>query len=214
VKKSSIALASLLLASPLAAGELRGRVLAGDRPAAGVTVSALPYETPRDEALRLARGGAAPRALASAASGADGTFTLPVPHAQGAPEKLFALELTGGGIAPVRVEDVFSSAEAEDAGDVAVLRGEPLAGRVVDSSGAPVGDAETVLTAPAAGDGKPLPVLAKTGADGGFRFDAAAPGSLLAVRKAGRGRARRARSPRASGRPLARPRARGRRREA
>ena len=43
------------------AGEFRGRLLVGDRPAVGVTVSAVPYETPFEEAQREARRLPAPR---------------------------------------------------------------------------------------------------------------------------------------------------------
>ncbi|HKC26026.1 MAG TPA: carboxypeptidase-like regulatory domain-containing protein, partial [Thermoanaerobaculia bacterium] len=185
------ALVSIFLvasALPATAGELRGRVLSGEKPVAGATVAAVPYETPLEEARRLARGGAAPARLASAVTAADGTFVVALAadvKTPDAPEALVALEVSGAGVAAMRLEDVFSAVESEDAGDVAVPRGDPLAGRVVDGSGAPVAEAEVLLLARGEDDLRPVPVSAKTGADGAFRFEAAAPGSRVIVRKPG-----------------------------
>src|SRR5438128_2178148 len=48
---------AVVWAAAAGAGEIRGRLLSGGRPAAGVTVAAIPEEPPADEARRLARGG-------------------------------------------------------------------------------------------------------------------------------------------------------------
>jgi len=53
-----VLLVPLVFALPAAAGEIRGRLLVSngnDRPAAGVTVSAVPWETPGEEARREAK---------------------------------------------------------------------------------------------------------------------------------------------------------------
>src|SRR4051812_31611668 len=61
------------------AGEIRGRILVAEKPAAAVSLSAVPFEEPEAEARRLARGGDAPRAVAVAATRNDGTFALALP---------------------------------------------------------------------------------------------------------------------------------------
>ena len=61
------------LATPSAAGELRGRVLLEGR-AVPATVSAIPWESPRQAAHREARRGPAPAAVASVTTRPDGTF--------------------------------------------------------------------------------------------------------------------------------------------
>src|SRR5437588_696526 len=43
---------ALLAAAPLSAGEVRGRLLVAEKAAAGLTVTALPYESPFDAARR------------------------------------------------------------------------------------------------------------------------------------------------------------------
>ena len=62
-------LALALSAGAARAGEIRGRLLVSDRadrPAGGLTVSAVPWETPGDEARRAMKGGEAPKPIASA----------------------------------------------------------------------------------------------------------------------------------------------------
>ena len=76
-------LALALSAGAARAGEIRGRLLISDRadkPVGGVTVSAVPWETPGDEARRAMKGGEAPKPIASAVTGADGSFVLTVPY--------------------------------------------------------------------------------------------------------------------------------------
>ena len=69
------------LASPSLAGELKGRLVAGNRPAEGVVISAVPYESPADEARREARAGAPPAALSSTRTAPDGRFAISVSDA-------------------------------------------------------------------------------------------------------------------------------------
>jgi protocatechuate 3,4-dioxygenase beta subunit len=156
------------------AGELRGRFLLGDKPAAGVTVSAVPYETPLDEARREARGVPAPAPLVSATTSPDGTFVLKVP-AEAAAEKLFAVQARGGGVVAVVVGGVWGSSENEDLGEYILVQPATLAGRVVDAKGAPVPGAEVVLVAGLDRSTDPdleaAPRVATTAADGTFRFD-------------------------------------------
>ena len=74
------ALASAAGLSAAPAAQVRGRITVADRPVAGVTVSAVPYETPFEEERREARGAAESPAVATATSAADGTFALALPH--------------------------------------------------------------------------------------------------------------------------------------
>ena len=171
----------LALALPAAAGEIRGRLLVsdrGDRPASGVTVSAVPWETPGDEARREAKNGPAPKAFATATTGADGSFTLAVPAEPGK-EKLFRVQAEGGGVVPVLFEDVYDVSETDDLGEHLLSRAEKISGTAVDPSGAPLAGAEVVLEPGLAGPGDPsFRTLARTvvsGPDGVFRFEDAGP---------------------------------------
>lgn len=159
---------------PVAAGELRGRLLLGDRPAAGVTIAALPYEAPLDEARREARRNPAPGPLASATTAQDGSFVLTVPAEPGT-EKLFTVRAEGGGVVAVFIGGVFASSESADFGEHVLSHGEKLAGKVTDASGAPVADAEVVLVPRLDPFADPelesAPRRTKTAADGTFRFD-------------------------------------------
>lgn len=192
----SLALPGLLacaLAAPGAsAGELRGRlVLDGGKPAAGVTVAAVPHETPHEAARRQARGQAEPAALAQVTSGADGAFVLALPSEPGKARDV-VFQTRGAGTIPSRSLDVYSTAEAEDVGEIPLVKGQALAGKVVGPSGKPVPGAVVTLhparrprDSDAAGS-LLLPVRVTTGGDGTFRFDAAGPGpNRLTVEAAG-----------------------------
>jgi protocatechuate 3,4-dioxygenase beta subunit len=163
------------LAAPAAAGEIRGRVLVDGKPAAGVAVSALPFEDGFATARREARREGPPAPLASAASRADGTFAVTVAAAAA---DIVRLAFSGGPAAP-RVLDAVFEAAGDDAGDVRLPGATPLAGRVVDPRGGPVVGATVSLwpggrTGPqdtSAGSG--ILQSATTKADGTFRIDAA-----------------------------------------
>jgi protocatechuate 3,4-dioxygenase beta subunit len=187
----SIVLTSTLLGvfSPATAGELRGRLLLGDKPAVGVTVAAMPYEAPLDQARREARRGSAPQPLASVATGPDGAFVLKV-AAEPDKETLFTVRADGGGVVPAAIEGVWSSTESADLGEHILLPAEKLAGRVTDAKGAPVADAEVVLIPRldpfAEPELDPAPLMTTTASDGTFRFDgASATGNTLTTQKAG-----------------------------
>lgn len=181
LKSAPLGLALLLASSPLAAaGEVRGRLLLADRPAPGVTVSAIPYESAFEEARREARRQPAPRPLATATSGADGSFVVAVAADAG---RGFRLRIEGPGVVPVVTAGVYEAAESEDIGEETLTRSSKLAGRVVDENGQPVAGAEVTLTSRPQGVGPfqvapdilPVPRLALTGVDGTFRFDDARP---------------------------------------
>ncbi len=174
-------------AAPAGAGEIRGRLLLGDKPASGVTVSAVPYETPFDAARREAKGGEEPKAVASTVTGADGSFLLAV-TAQ--PPKSVVVRAAGGGLRAVEFDGVFESAESADLGEHVLASGVALAGTVVDGSGKPVADAHVTLWATTPGDTdlSPVPVRTKTAADGTFRLEGAAASAginTLRIEKAG-----------------------------
>ena len=207
------------LALSASAGEIRGRLLVsdrGDRPAAGVTVSAVAWETPGEEARREAKAGpaaAAPKPFATATTGADGSFVLSVP-AEAGKEKLFRVQAEGGGVVPVLFEDVYDTSETDDLGEHLLTRAEKISGTAVDASGAPLAGAEVVLEpGGAGGPGDPsFRALARTvvtGADGVFRFDeASATGNRITVRKDGLAPAARLGPARRRARAPDRPRAR------
>jgi hypothetical protein len=126
-KAAFVAVALGCVAASSEAGEFRGRLLVGNRPAVGVTVTAVPYETPFEEAQREARRAPAPAAIASTASGADGAFVLAVPAP--ASGRSFRLKMEGAGVVPIVGAGVYDASESEDLGD------EPLAPRASRSPG-------------------------------------------------------------------------------
>ncbi len=184
---------ALALALPASAGEIRGRLLVsdrGDRPAAGVTVSAVAWETPGEEARREAKAGAAPKPFAAVTTGADGSFALAVPAEPGK-EKLFRVQAEGAGVVPVLFEDVYDASETEDLGEHVLSRAEKISGTAVDASGAPLAGADVVLEpGGAGGPGDPAfrtrARTVVTGAGGVFRFEeASGAGNRILVRKDG-----------------------------
>jgi protocatechuate 3,4-dioxygenase beta subunit len=164
------------LAAPVAAGEIRGRVLVDGKPAAGVTVSVLPFEDGFAAARREARREGLPKALASTPSRADGTFAVALAGPSGDPVRL---AFSGGTAAP-RILDALYDGAGADVGDVRLPRATPLAGRVVDGRGGPVVGATVSLWPGGAGlpqetaPGSGVLQSTTTKADGTFRFDAAA----------------------------------------
>ncbi|HQR67640.1 MAG TPA: carboxypeptidase-like regulatory domain-containing protein, partial [Thermoanaerobaculia bacterium] len=168
-----VALVALTAAVPAAAGEIRGRLLLGDRPASGITVSAVPYETPYDAARREAKGGEEPKAAASAVSGPDGGFLLAVPAD---PPRSVVVRVSGGGVRAGEFDGVYDTSESADLGEQLLAPGVSLAGTVVDRAGQPVAGALVTLraTTPGNGDLSTAPVRTTTGTDGTFRLDGAA----------------------------------------
>jgi hypothetical protein len=74
--RPKLAFCLLLAAWPVSAGELTGRLTLNEKPAAGITVSAAPYETSFDEARREARRGPRPEAIARSVTNAKGEWRL------------------------------------------------------------------------------------------------------------------------------------------
>ena len=188
-RKAVVTTWMLLVAGIAAAGELRGRLLLGERPAPGVSVLAVPFEAPLEQARREARRLPAPAPLATVASGADGAFVLTVAP-QPAKDAQFTLRTQGGGTVPVVIPGVFDATETDDLGDHVLLPASKLSGKVSDARGKPVADAEvTLVTAPDRLEQADLEGAAratKTAADGSFHFDDAGDtGNTLTVAKAG-----------------------------
>src|SRR5205085_10973956 len=109
--------ATFLIAASAHAGEIRGRLLIGDRPAAGVTLTGVPFEEPEAEARRIARKGEAPRPLASTATRSDGTFALGVPAAPGSTFRVLA---EGGGAVAAWIGGTYDGSESDDLGEHAL----------------------------------------------------------------------------------------------
>ncbi len=181
-----------LLAGGARAGEIRGRLLVNDRadrPAGGLTVSAVPWETPGEEARRAMKGGDPPKPIASTVTGADGSFVLAVPSDPAA-EKTFRVRVEGPGVVPVLFEDVYDASETGDLGEHTLPHGEKLTGIAVDTSGNPLAGAEVSLEAGVAGgDDLAFRVVTRkvvTKEDGRFQFEeASALGNQITIEKAG-----------------------------
>jgi hypothetical protein len=157
------------------AGEIRGRLLLADRPAAGVTLSAVPFESPEVEARRVAHGEPAPRPILSVSTGADGSFAMGVPAT---PLVTFHLLAEGAGAVAVWVGGPYDSSENDDLGEHVLTRAQPLSGRVVSAGGSPIAGASVTVRPPASPTDPDLAPAARpavTGADGTFRVGDAAP---------------------------------------
>lgn len=175
------------LVSPAAVAEgITGRLILNDGPASGVTISAVPFETPQEEARREARKAPGPGPAASTKSGADGTFSLDLPAAPAGRE--YRLRVEGGGLIHCFVPGAYDPGETIDLGDFFVDKGEPLSGRVLLPEGVPATQVEVILS-PHAGSTsspEPAPVIMYPAADGRFSFDAAHPtANSLVVRADG-----------------------------
>ena len=106
--------AGQVLAGHADAGEIRGRILLGERPAPGVTVSAIPYEAPDVEARRLARERRGPEGagLGGHACGRHVRDRRVRPLA-GAAVRLLA---EGGGVVPSWIGGTYDATESDDLG--------------------------------------------------------------------------------------------------
>lgn len=164
--------AALALGLPAAAGELKGRLLVDGKPAKGVTVAAVPFESPLEQARREARFQEPPKELASVKSGADGGFALVLLGPALAAGTNVSLTFTGGGVSGARL-GVYDAGGSEDVGEVRLFAAAALAGKVLDEKGKPVAGATLTLWPGLWGRLDPLPVAAATAPDGTFRFDQA-----------------------------------------
>jgi protocatechuate 3,4-dioxygenase beta subunit len=198
MKRARVTFAALVLClGPIrgaTAGELRGRILAEEKPVAGATVAAVPFDSSFEEARREARRGEPPKPLATTTTRPDGTWVLTLAPAA-APRDgaaLVRLKVSGGGTAPTLLESVFDAAQSAEAGDATVAKAATLAGKVVDARGGPVVAATVTLVGGGGGGGpsvragsSQVPMAATTGPDGTFRFSEAAVGSRLRVEAPG-----------------------------
>ena len=184
--RTAAAAALAASASAASGGEIRGRVLVDDKPAAGVAVSVLPFENGFERARREARREGPPAALATATTKPDGSFAAIVTAPAGTSVRL---AFSGGGTAPRELETILDAA-GDDAGEVRLPRAAALAGRVTDERGGPVVGATVTLwpggeRVQAFFDGaraRGVEQTATTKADGTFRFEAAsAEGNRLRV---------------------------------
>lgn len=164
--RPNVVLCLLLTARAAGAGEITGRLTLNDRPASGVTVSALPVERATDQARREARREPRPEALAKAVSNAKGEFRLAFEAAAGEPGTLVSLACAGGGVNSAWLPGRFDTADVEDAGEFAVRKGAPLSGRVVDAAGRPLAGVQV--------EHPTGPESTRTGADGTFTFEGVA----------------------------------------
>ena len=165
---------AIVWSAPALSGEIRGRLLVEAKPASGISVQAVPAESPLDEARREARRQAPPAPISSVVTAADGSFALPL---AAAPPREFRIRVEGGGIVTGLVPGTFDTQESEDLGDLVAVKGGRLAGRLEKADGTPLAGAE-VLLAPSRGIGSGVeadPQVARSGADGSFRFEAAHP---------------------------------------
>jgi len=117
-----VATALSLLATVAPAGELRGRLVqwTSSEPVVGVTLQALPFESPRELAFREARGTPAPEALAEATTDGRGGFAIRVPA--GAPGAV-RLAISGGGFVAVSLERALPADADLELGEIRVGRG-------------------------------------------------------------------------------------------
>ncbi|MBK9065166.1 MAG: carboxypeptidase regulatory-like domain-containing protein [Acidobacteria bacterium] len=167
--KANLVVCLLLMALPVRAGEITGRVTLNDKPVAGVTVSALPVEQPAEAARREARREPRPAAIAKALTNAKGEFRLVFEAVAGETGKLVSLACAGGGVASAWLPGRFDTADVDDAGEFAARKGVPLGGRVVDVEGRPLADVEV--------EHPGGPGSVRTGADGRFAFEGVAEAS-------------------------------------
>ena len=181
----SVLLSWALAPLPVAAGEVRGRVLSSGRPVPGITVDAVPWESAHDVARREARGAPAPSVVATTSTKADGTFSLVL----GPEAPSVALRIDGPGLVPLRISGVFDDGTGASLGDVRATEAASLSGRVADARGAPLANATVTLEPglPPFGDEVAADAArTRTAADGTFRFErASSTGNRLRVFAAG-----------------------------
>ena len=176
--KTQLGMCLFLAARAAWGGEVTGRILLDDKPAAGVTVSALAVELPADQGRREARREPRPAPVAKAVTNSKGEFLIVFEGPRGQPGQLVSLACSGGGAASAWLPGRFDTAESDDAGEFAASKGVALAGRVVDAAGKPVADAEV--------EHPTGPEDVRTGADGGFVLEGVPErGNDVAVRAPG-----------------------------
>ena len=149
-----------------------------DRPAAGITVSAVPYESSLEMDRREARRGPLPEVIAKAVTNSKGEWRLVFEIPPGQLGKIVELHYAGPGVARGAISGYGDTADSEDFGETSLRKGVSLSGRVVDAEGRPVADAE--ILRPSGIDS------ARTDAEGRFALEGVADsGADVTVKKAG-----------------------------
>ncbi|MEO8587475.1 MAG: carboxypeptidase regulatory-like domain-containing protein, partial [Acidobacteriota bacterium] len=175
----SIGAACLLLATvPVCGGEFTGRFTLNEKPAAAITVTAVPLETSIEEARREARGGPRPEAIGKAVSNAKGEWRIVFEVPPGKAGRIVVFHYAGPGVQQGTMPQHGDTADSEDVAETALRKGVTLTGLVVDAESRPVADADV---------GHPTgPGSVRTDADGRFALDGVpeASNSLL-VHKTG-----------------------------
>ncbi|MFI5181819.1 MAG: carboxypeptidase regulatory-like domain-containing protein [Thermoanaerobaculia bacterium] len=167
----------LLSALPARAGELSGRLTLNDRPAAGITVRTVPFETSVDEARREARHALKPEAIGKAVTKMNGEFQIAFETPPGEPGRIVVLRVEGPGVARDAIPGLWDTSEVEDTGETALRRGVTLSGRVVDGEGHPVADSD--VTHPSSAD------TVRTDANGQFSLEGVPEtGNAIVIRRA------------------------------
>jgi hypothetical protein len=157
---------------------MTGRLMLNDRPAAGITVSAVPYESSFEMDRREARRGPLPEVIAKAITNSKGEWRLVFEIPPGQLGKIVELHYAGPGVTRGAISGYGDTADSEDFGETSLRKGVSLSGRVVDAEGRPVADAE--ILRPSGFDS------ARTDAEGSFALEGVAEsGNDIAVRKAG-----------------------------
>src|SRR5664280_1553909 len=149
-----------------------------DRPAPGVTVSSVPYESSLEKDRREARREPLPEAVAKTITNPKGDWRLVFEVPPGQPGKIVELRYAGPGVARGAISGLGDTGDSEDFGETALRKGVSLSGRVVDVEGRPVADAE--ILRPGGLDS------VRTDAEGRFTLEGVVEsGNDFTVRKAG-----------------------------
>ena len=181
-----------LAASVAGAAEMRGRVLVDGSPAPGVEVWVVPFEDGARQAHREARGEEEPKPLAEGVTGKNGAFVVAFEVPPDLGDTPVRLRISGERTAPRLLARLIDPG-GEVVGDIRLASAEALAGRVQDERGGAAVGATVRLWAGTGGQfgddvtaAEPVVQAVTTGADGTFRFEAAAEtGNRLRVEAPG-----------------------------
>src|ERR1017187_2405290 len=155
---------------------MTGRLMLNDRPAAGITVSAVPYESSLEMGRREGGRGPLPEVIAKAVTNSKGEWRLVFEIPPGQLGKIVELHYAGPGVARGAISGYGDTADSEDFGETSLRKGVSLSGRVVDAEGRPVADAE--ILRPSGIDS------ARTDAEGRFALEGVADsGADVTVKK-------------------------------
>ncbi len=135
--RNEVAVVLLLSALPVCAGEFTGRFTLNEKPASGITVSAVPLETSVEEARREARRGPRPEAIGKAVSNAKGEWRIVFEVPPGQTGRIVVFHYAGPGVQQGTIPGHGDTADSEDVAETALRKGVTLTGLVVDAEGRP-----------------------------------------------------------------------------